>query len=71
MADRTVLVIAHRLATVRQADGFSCSTRAASSSGAATPSCSHAGGLYRRLYELQFRDDVEPAMPVTSGDMRA
>jgi len=30
-----------------------------------------AGGLYRRLYELQFRDDVEPAMPVASGEMRA
>ncbi len=70
MANRTVLVIAHRLATVRQADEI-----LVLDDGRIVQRGSHtdllaAGGLYRRLYELQFRDDVEPAMPVTSGGMR-
>lgn len=54
MQDRTVLVIAHRLATVRDADRI-----VVLESGRAVESGPHAelharGGLYRRLHDLQF-----------------
>ncbi len=59
MTNRTVLVIAHRLATVRQADEILVLDE-----GRIVQRGTHAGllaegGLYRRLYEMQFRD--EPA----------
>jgi subfamily B ATP-binding cassette protein MsbA len=61
MAERTVLVIAHRLATVRDADAI-----VVLDAGRVTERGTHdelfrAGGLYRRLYDLQFRDQ-EPAL---------
>ncbi len=61
MAERTVLVIAHRLATVRDADEI-----VVLDAGRVTERGTHdqlfrAGGLYRRLYDLQFRDQ-EPAL---------
>ena len=71
MANRTVLVIAHRLATVRQADEILVLDEGRIIQRGSHTELLAAGGLYRRLYELQFRDDVEPAMPVGSGDMRA
>lgn len=54
MKDRTVLVIAHRLATVRDADRI-----VVLEAGRAVESGPHAellahGGLYRRLHDLQF-----------------
>jgi ABC-type multidrug transport system fused ATPase/permease subunit len=57
MRDRTVLVIAHRLATVRDADRI-----VVLNEGRIVESGSHdelfrRGGLYRRLYDLQFRDE--------------
>ena len=57
MQDRTVLVIAHRLATVRHADRI-----VVLNEGRIVESGSHEelfrrGGLYRRLYDLQFRDE--------------
>jgi subfamily B ATP-binding cassette protein MsbA len=57
MQDRTVLVIAHRLATVRHAD-----TIVVLDQGRVVEQGSHeelfrAGRLYRRLYDLQFRDE--------------
>ena len=57
MQDRTVLVIAHRLATVRDADEI-----VVLDSGRVVQQGSHeellrAGGLYRRLYDLQFRGE--------------
>jgi subfamily B ATP-binding cassette protein MsbA len=61
MAQRTVLVIAHRLATVRDADEI-----VVLDAGRIVQQGSHeqlfrTGGLYRRLYDLQFRDQ-EPAL---------
>lgn len=54
LSDRTAVVIAHRLSTVRQADRICVLAR-----GRVIEQGSHAalleqGGLYRRLYELQF-----------------
>jgi subfamily B ATP-binding cassette protein MsbA len=61
MQQRTVLVIAHRLATVRHADEI-----VVLEGGRVVQRGSHeellrSGGLYRRLYDLQFRDE-EPAV---------
>ena len=56
MRDRTVLVVAHRLATVRSADAI-----VVLQDGRVVEQGDHAtllarGGLYRRLHDLQFRD---------------
>ncbi|HYF39140.1 MAG TPA: ABC transporter ATP-binding protein [Gemmatimonadales bacterium] len=62
MQQRTVLVIAHRLTTIRHADEI-----VVLDAGRVVQRGSHqellrSGGLYRRLYDMQFRDE-EPAVP--------
>ena len=62
MHHRTVLVIAHRLATVRDADEI-----VVLDAGRVVQRGSHAellraGGLYRRLYDLQFRTEEAPVI---------
>jgi ATP-binding cassette, subfamily B, bacterial MsbA len=59
MADRTVLVIAHRLSTVRKADRI-----AVMEAGRVVDQGTHREliereGLYRRLYQLQFAGDAD------------
>jgi ATP-binding cassette subfamily B protein len=66
MKQRTTLVIAHRLATVRSADRI-----VVMEDGRIVEQGSHAdlsagGGLYARLASLQF-DDVEPALDAIPG----
>src|SRR5690606_6507 len=61
MQHRTVLVIAHRLSTVRNADQILVVDR-----GRIVERGTHAelvahGGMYERLYRMQFSDDRSPA----------
>ncbi|MDZ4258278.1 MAG: ABC transporter ATP-binding protein [Gemmatimonadales bacterium] len=54
MADRTVLVIAHRLATVRDADRIIVIEEGRVEEQGTHADLHAAGGLYRRLHDLQF-----------------
>ena len=58
MASRTALVIAHRLSTVRRADRILVVERGCIVEQGTHAQLLHAGGLYQRLYELQFSDDL-------------
>jgi ATP-binding cassette, subfamily B, bacterial MsbA len=60
MRRRTVLVIAHRLATVRDADEIVVLEAGRVIQRGTHDELFRAGGLYRRLYDLQFRDE-EPS----------
>jgi len=61
MRERTVLVIAHRLATVRDADEIVVLDAGRIVQRGSHEELLRAGGLYRRLYDLQFRSK-EPAV---------
>ncbi len=58
MTSRTSLVIAHRLSTVRRADRILVVERGQIVEQGTHAELLVAGGLYQRLYELQFSDDV-------------
>jgi subfamily B ATP-binding cassette protein MsbA len=60
MCRRTVLVIAHRLATVRDADEIVVLDAGRIVQRGTHDELFRAGGLYRRLHDLQFRDE-EPS----------
>ncbi len=57
MRERTVLVIAHRLATVRDADEIVVLDQGRIVQRGTHDELQRAGGLYRRLHDLQFRED--------------
>jgi ATP-binding cassette, subfamily B, bacterial MsbA len=57
MRERTVLVIAHRLATVRDADEIVVLEEGRVVQRGSHDELYRAGGLYRRLHDLQFRED--------------
>jgi subfamily B ATP-binding cassette protein MsbA len=59
MAGRTVLVIAHRLSTVRRADRIVVLDRGIISEIGSHEDLVNGGGIYQRLHELQFVD-VQP-----------
>jgi ATP-binding cassette, subfamily B, bacterial MsbA len=61
MRERTVLVIAHRLATVRDADEIVVLDAGRIVQRGSHEELLRAGGLYRRLYDLQFRSE-EPVV---------
>lgn len=62
MQDRTVLVIAHRLATVRHADRIVVLNEGRIVEAGSHEELFRRGGLYRRLYDLQFREEDRGAV---------
>ncbi|MBN1918293.1 MAG: ABC transporter ATP-binding protein [Verrucomicrobia bacterium] len=54
MRDRTALVIAHRLSTIQHADTIVVLSEGRIVEKGTHPDLVEAGGLYRRLYEMQF-----------------
>ena len=63
MASRTTLVIAHRLATVRQADRIIVMDKGRIVEEGTHEALSRAGGLYARLASLQFDDRQLQSVP--------
>jgi subfamily B ATP-binding cassette protein MsbA len=66
MANRTTLVVAHRLSTVRRADRIVVVSRGGIVESGTHDELLARGAEYRKLYELQFRDappEAEPAEP--------
>ena len=60
MAGRTVIVIAHRLSTVRKADKIVVMDHGMIREAGTHQDLVRQGGIYQRLHELQFADAPEP-----------
>jgi len=60
MANRTVLIIAHRLSTVRRADAIVVLDRGRIVEQGTHETLYRQGGLYRHLCDLQFQDAPAP-----------
>jgi ATP-binding cassette, subfamily B, bacterial len=58
MAGRTTIVIAHRLATVRRADVIFVIENGRIAERGTHEALLNAGGLYSRLYDIQFYPQV-------------
>ena len=67
MEGKTAIVIAHRLATVRRADVIFVLDRGTIVERGTHDELVAAGGLYSRLYEIQFRDDEATELSTISG----
>ena len=67
MGGRTVLVIAHRLSTVRRADLILVLSEGRIVERGDHASLSTAGGLYQRLYQLQHQEAIRP-LDSTDGE---
>ena len=65
MAGRTVVVIAHRLSTVRRADRIVVLENGTVADMGAHEDLMKKLGTYRRLYDLQFVDLEQPKPTVT------
>ena len=61
MVGRTVFVIAHRLSTIRRADNIVVLDEGTIAESGTHQELLARGGLYARLYEMQFRDADVPA----------
>jgi ATP-binding cassette, subfamily B, bacterial MsbA len=63
LSGRTVFVVAHRLSTVRRADQIVVLNRGRVVERGSHETLMAGGGLYRRLYELQFADGAVDRVP--------
>ena len=69
MEGKTSIVIAHRLATVRRADVIFVIDQGRVVEQGTHDELLAGGGLYARLYELQFRGEEEAGKPVSSKNL--
>ncbi len=66
LADRTALVIAHRLSTIEQADRILVLSNGVLRESGTHQELLKRPGLYRRLFELQYARETEPAREAAS-----
>ncbi len=66
MLNRTVLVIAHRLATIRRADCIVVLEKGRIVEQGTHDELLASSGRYRQLYDLQFADSEDTALPVST-----
>jgi subfamily B ATP-binding cassette protein MsbA len=67
MEGKTAIVIAHRLATVRRADVIFVLDKGTIVEHGTHDELLAAGGLYSRLYEIQFREEEGAQLPAIAG----